>query len=123
MEASDRKALSAKLKAFAADVTSIDVVTLTGALPLKPKEIFKADGKGIDFEKLHGAIVADVGEDSKLDVAAFTHVGFDGDTVQFSMEASTDSQVALIDLHRQTVKDVQTARNEFITAVADAIRG
>ncbi|CAH1000158.1 hypothetical protein LEM8419_01305 [Neolewinella maritima] len=107
---------------FINDMTSLDVVTLTGNLTVQVNDLegraAGGDGESLKFgrimQQLEGNIMK---KDSKIHALAATHVSLDKDTVTFVKENLTPEEAVYLEFHNETVKAAGIAR----AAMADGI--
>lgn len=112
--------LTEMLNKLAGDLTSLDVVTVTGDVDF----VF-------DSEENRGKSVKQVLKDlnasdaaGKAKIVAFTHVDFDQDTVQYiGREQADDLEHPMVKLHFQGVAAAVKTRNEAIRFIGELVKG
>lgn len=106
----------------AKDVSSLDVVTLTGRIELKTqadkKAVLDSDGM-LDPEGLRKQIANQLTASADMHVLGMTHVSFDKDSVEFLDEASLDGGTASI--HQQNVAEAKESRQAIWQMVVQAL--
>ena len=105
------------LRDAADDLTTRDVVTLTGTVKITQQQ----SGK-IDLKKLYTALSTAASDTSSdISVVAFTHIDFDTDTVNFVKTGAGEGDKALLEAHQAMVKTSQDTRSAVIKMVKDVI--
>ena len=112
---------------FINDMTSLDVVTLTGNLTLQVNDL---QGRETDQNKplrfgrimrqLEGKIMK---KDAKISALAATHVSIDRDTVTFVKENLTPDEAIYLEFHNETVKAAGVARAAMADGIAKLLLG
>ncbi|MCP9237763.1 hypothetical protein [Lewinella sp. JB7] len=109
---------------FIQDMTTLDVVTVTGNLTVLVKDVATGtNGKDSDSRPLRfGRIMRELEgnimkRDSKITALAATHVSLDKDTISFVKENLTADEAIYLTFHNDTVKAAGIAR----AAMADGI--
>lgn len=111
---------------FINDMTSLDVVTLTGNLTVQVNDLQGTDGDGkpLKFtrimEQLEGNILK---KDAKISALAATHVSIDKDTVTFVKENLSPEEAVYLDFHNETVKAAGVARAAMADGIAKLLLG
>lgn len=112
---------------FINDMTSLDVVTLTGNLTVKVDDITDTDNdKAQPFKftrimrQLEGSIMK---KGSQISPLAATHVSLDKDTVTFVKENLSPEEVVYLDFHNETVKAAGIARAAMADGIAKLLLG
>lgn len=111
--------LKQKLGEFVKDLSSLDVVTLSGNITAEIKGIDDQaeGGLGKQLSKvIKGAIAK--GAEGKISCVAYTHSDFDGDCILY---INHDSSPELIKLHQQAVESAQEARARLIEAAGSLV--
>jgi hypothetical protein len=117
--------ITAKIGKFIDDITTLDVLTLSGTIALKPDpkpEDGAPAGAGVkelkwdDYFKDVVAKLKTPDADTKLEIVAYTHTELDADSVNFYRTAGTED--ALRDLHLRTVESATKARLDAVAAFA-----
>lgn len=105
-----------KLASAAADLASLDVMTLTGAIELKPQ----ANAVSLDPGDLYAALQGAVGNDGKslLRVVALTHKAADHDSTTFIAENLSEADAKLVEAHHEMVDLADRARLETVRLLA-----
>ncbi len=111
------KEMLATIKEVADDLTSLDVVTLTGEITIKSSLV---DGK-IKLNELYKAIEAKADVEGALEVVAFTHIDFDCDSTNFVKTGAAEGEAMLLKAHNDMVSTAQETRQGYIKMVADTI--
>jgi hypothetical protein len=114
-----------KIKTAAADavndLTTLDVVTLTGTIDISANV---KDGK-INLKKVYENVVKNAkgttSAKAALKVVAFTHLDFDCDSVNFAKEDLTEAQEMLLKAHRETVSVAQETRMAVVKMIKEVI--
>jgi hypothetical protein len=105
------QALVDKIETAAIDLTTLDVVTLSGDINLALTDDKKGFKKPLDIAKeFYGTT------DGKVTVEAFTHIDLDHDTIQFFKEGLTEDDLTYM-LHQNAVDAAQEARMAFLEFV------
>ncbi len=111
-----------KITAFATDLATLDVLTLTGSITLTPAPT--SDGAGTKelkwdefFKTVAGKINA-VGDNDKLEIVAYTHAEIDADSVNYYRSTENDP---LLQLHQETVQSATQARMDALAAFAKVL--
>ena len=112
---------------FINDMTSLDVVTLTGNLTLQVNDL---QGRETDQNKplrfgrimrqLEGNIMK---KDAKISALAATHVSIDRDTVTFVKENLSPDEAIYLEFHNETVKAAGVARAAMADGIAKLLLG
>lgn len=105
------------LRNVADDLTTLDVVTLTGTVKIAQQQTGKIDLKAL-YQELSGAASSAT---SDIEVVAFTHIDFDTDTVNFVKTGAGEGDRALLEAHQAMVKTSQDTRASVIKMVKDVI--
>ncbi|THH41248.1 hypothetical protein [Neolewinella litorea] len=111
---------------FINDMTSLDVVTLTGNLTVEVNNLQDSDGddKPLKFtrimQQLEGNILK---KDSRISALAATHVSIDKDTVTFVKENLSPEEAVYLDFHNETVKAAGIARAAMADGIAKLLLG
>ena len=109
--AEEKKGLKAALEQFAKavdDLTSIDVVTVTGKLKMTANGKFDATNIANNFE---GAYI----------VVAATHIDADYDVVNFRTSEPIESFDAFLDLHERSMRVSREGREAIIKIFSDTL--
>ena len=113
---------------FINDMTSLDVVTLTGDLTIQVTDL---QGEGDDergrplrfsriMRELEGRIIQ---QGSQLNTLAATHVSLDKDTVTFVKENISPEEAIYLEFHNETVKAAGIARAAMADGIAKLLLG
>lgn len=124
--------ITEKIGKFVEDITTLDVLTLTGNITLTPDTAGStpaptdtttttppAEAKELNWDTYFASVIATLknpSEDSKLEVVAYTHTELDADSVNYYRTA--DGEDSLRDLHIRTVESATKARLEAVAAFA-----
>lgn len=118
--------ITAKIADFAEDVATLDVLTLTGSITLKPDPDAAAGDEGtkkLKWDKFFKEVAGKInGPDaaSKLEIVAYTHTEIDLDSVNYyRADPGSDK---LCDLHKATVESATKARMDALAAFANALK-
>jgi len=103
-----------QLKKAVKDVLTLDVVTATGTLKLGTGQ-----GGVMDLEQMIEKAKAVTG--SNLEAVAVSHLAFDRDLVSFVKAGLDEEQKALLEFHREMVKEAQEMRDKAVQTIASAI--
>jgi hypothetical protein len=108
------------VKDTAADVASLDVLTLTGTIALQPGT--QGNDSPIDPSAFYQNLTAKVKQDaSAVKVVAFTHKDPDNDVVMFVDKDLSEDGKALLEQHREMFKLAEQARQQFVTFVGTIV--
>lgn len=102
------------------DLTTLDVVTLSGSIDLTGTQ---PAGAGLELKKLPELIEKAIKGGStsvSVKVVAFTHVEGDLDTTHF---VQSDANASLLDAHTEIVKSAHDARNGFLRMLKELVVG
>ena len=105
--------LKDKVVAIGADVTTLDVVTLTGEITVDSA----VENKKISLKKLYGEVESQTAVKGKLDVVAFTHIDLDADAINFVNKDLTEEKKALVAAHNESVRAAQETRAGIVSMV------
>ena len=113
---------------FINDMTSLDVVTLTGNLTVQVSALEGGseddDSKPLKFSRimrqLEGRILK---KDSEIAALAATHVSLDRDTVTFVKENLSPEEAVYLEFHNETVKAAGIARAAMADGIAKLLLG
>ena len=113
---------------FINDMTSLDVVTLTGNLTVQVSALEGGsdddDSKPLKFgrimRQLEGRILK---KDSEIAALAATHVSLDRDTVTFVKENLSPEEAVYLEFHNETVKAAGIARAAMADGIAKLLLG
>lgn len=121
-----KEKITATIGKFIDDMTTLDVLTLSGTIALKPepKPLDGAAGAGggakeMKWDDYFKSIVEKLktpDDSTRLEIVAYTHTEIDADSVNFYRTAGTED--ALRDLHIRTVEAATKARLEAVAAFA-----
>lgn len=100
-----------KIDTVATDLTTLDVVTLSGKISVVLK-----DGKFIKPAEI--IKFAETSADIKIE--AFTHIDFDQDLTQFYKDGLAENDLTY-KLHQQAVESSKTARMAMLNFIKEAI--
>lgn len=111
---------------FLNDVATLDVLTLTGDITLKPAaEAPAADKKEdvLNWDNLFAEITKQMKaeKDSTLQVVAYTHAEWDCDAVNYVMKDPTDAQKDLIKAHNEAVAAAHNSRYQALQFIAKIV--
>ncbi len=113
---------------FINDMTSLDVVTLTGNLTVQVSALEGGsdddDSKPLRFSRimrqLEGRVLK---KDSEIAALAATHVSLDRDTVTFVKENLSPEEAVYLEFHNETVKAAGIARAAMADGIAKLLLG
>ncbi len=117
------KSIFGGLKNVAADLTTLEVTTLTGDIKLLLDKSGTGDKKTYNF-KNKDALMNLIGEsaqpdsESEIKIVAYSRIDFDQDVINFVKKDLTDDERKLYDLHLESMKTSQEARAGFLTFLA-----
>jgi hypothetical protein len=104
----------AKMEEAIGDVTSLDVVTLTGSISIKNS---LDDKNNIKLKRLWAAIQEQATAEADLTIVAFTHIDLDADSINFVDRNLTEEKKALLIAHNESVKAAQETRSGIVAMV------
>ncbi len=106
------------IKNAAEDLTTLDVVTLSGEI-----QISSAVGPNgtLNLKELYKTIETNAKTNANLDVVAFTHIDFDCDAVNFVKTGASEGEAPLLAAHNQMVKTSQETRAGVVKMIKDSI--
>jgi hypothetical protein len=104
------------------DLSSLDVVTLTGNLTIRVDELSGKDGgersKPLRFSQIMRQLEGNIlKKGSEITALAATHVSMDRDTVTFVKENLTPEETAYLKFHNETVKAAGLARSAMASGI------
>lgn len=114
------------------DMSSLDVVTLTGNLTVQVNSIGSGVADALDdgnnrplrFEDIMRELEGNILKDkSQITALAATHVSIDKDTVTFVRENLSPEEAAYLDFHNETVKAAGIARAAMADGIAKLLIG
>ena len=113
---------------FINDMTSLDVVTLTGNLTVKVEDINDKESKDgtkpLKFSRIMRQLEGNVlKKGSSISALAATHVSLDRDTVTFVKENLSPEEAVYLDFHNETVKAAGIARAAMADGIAKLLLG
>lgn len=112
---------------FIDDMTSLDVVTLTGNLTVKVDALAGSKGseaKPLRFSRIMRQLEGNIlKKDSEISALAATHVSIDKDTVSFVKEDLSPEEAVFLDFHNETVKAAGIARAAMADGIAKLLLG
>ncbi len=115
--------ITTKITKFVDDITTLDVLTLSGSITMTPdaKAVEGKDGEAqeLNWDTYFKSIVEKLktpADGTKLEIVAYTHTEIDADSVNYYRTADTPD--ALRDLHIRTVESATKARLEAVAAFA-----
>lgn len=116
-----RNTLKDRIIDFVNDTVTLDVLTLTGTIELKPEKK-TADGKDtyeFNWDDIFKNIAAKLSETTaEVEVVAYTHAEWDQDSVNY-LAKSADAK--LEEAHGKTVGAAHEARMNALKAAAEAV--
>jgi hypothetical protein len=95
------------------DIVTLDVVTLTGEVTVKPED----GSQEIDLQELYKTIEKKAAVDGVLELVAFTHVDLDADSINFVKRDLAEEQRALLIAHHEAVKAAQETRAGVVAMI------
>lgn len=119
-----KEKITAQIGKFIEDIATLDVLTLSGTIALKPdpkpEDAAASTGvKELKWDDYFKNVVEKLNTpdaDTKLEIVAYTHTEFDADSVNYYRAADTED--ALRDLHIRTVESATKARLDAVAALA-----
>ncbi len=115
---------------FINDMSSLDVVTLTGNLTVQVNDVMGigapdgGESKPLRFAQIMRQLEGNIlKRDSKISALAATHVSIDKDTVTFVKENLTPEEAVYLDFHNETVKAAGIARAAMADGIAKLLLG
>ncbi len=113
---------------FIDDMSSLDVVTLTGNLTIKVSDLTEATtpdgGKPLRFSRIMRQLEGNIlKRDSEISALAATHVSIDKDTVTFVKENIHREEAVYLEFHNETVKAAGIARAAMADGIAKLLLG
>jgi hypothetical protein len=107
---------------YISDLSSLDVVTLTGNLTIKVSDLSgdagDGTGKPLRFSQMMRQLEGNIlKRDSEITALAATHVSMDRDTVTFVKENLTPEEAAYLSFHNETVKAAGLARSAMASGI------
>lgn len=117
-----RTTLGERLKQFLDDVTSLEVLTLTGDIKLTGAGA--GGGQSVKLDNLMTAVAQGMtpGANNTIKIVAYTKAQFDCDSINYMIEGATPEQQALIESHRKTVEAAHRSRFEALKFIGDAVK-
>ncbi|MDY6879190.1 MAG: hypothetical protein SV686_02965 [Thermodesulfobacteriota bacterium] len=106
-------------KSGVADLTTLDVVTLTGEIKISSS--MPGDPKKIDLQELYRHIEESAGMEGKLKVVSFTHIDGDCDVVNFVGSELGEAEQVLLKAHREIVKTSQETRQAMVKFIKELL--
>jgi hypothetical protein len=107
------------LKGLAKEVSSLDVITLTGKINVDFNAAGDTYGKGL-AEEIITKIKSSGGDDNKVEVVAFTRYEWDLDVVMFLKEGLSEKKDSeILKLHKDTMQISHDVRKSLIQLIAD----
>ena len=115
--------LKDRIASFVNDVTTLDVLTLSGNIELVAEQ-YSAAEKKFDWDTLFTNVVAKMKatDESKLTVVAYTHAEWDMDSVNFVRQELTEGDKQLVEAHQAAVEAAQKSRFEAVKIVAGLLK-
>lgn len=99
------------IKKFFGDLSTLDVVTMSGTINLTVNQI-----KG--FQDILGSLA---GGNNNLHTVAVSHHEIDYDAALFVKDNLTESEKELLQMHMETVKTAQEMRNKVVELATNAL--
>ena len=103
------------IRDVADDITTLDVVTLTGDVTIT------GQNNEIDLKALNKAIQTNAIANTNMTLLAYTHIDLDSDTIHFVKSGLSEGEAPLVEAHNAMVKSSQDARLAFVKAVKDVV--
>jgi len=110
-----------KLFNFIKDITTLEVVTLSGNLTVADIKL-TGDDK-IDFNKVMDSIKGTATDDSAISIVAATNIDIDKDIQQFVKEGMSTEDKELFNMHVQAIQYAQEARKATFEMLLSLVRG
>lgn len=104
------------ISAGAADLSSLEVTTLTGEI----SHFINKEGK-FDMKKIKGAISGQVVTSARIEVIAHTHMAFDQDCVLFVKEDMSPEERELFHLHLEMLTAARASRMAFLHMIREVV--
>ncbi|NJB85605.1 hypothetical protein GGR26_001350 [Lewinella marina] len=110
---------------FIHDMTSLDVVTLTGNLTIRVNDLQDAqEGNPLKLSRIMQQLEGNLlKKDATVSALAATHVSIDKDTVTFVKENLSPEEAVYLDFHNETVKAAGIARAAMADGIAKLLLG
>ncbi len=113
---------------FIDDMSSLDVVTLTGNLTIRVSDLTETEnpdgGKPLRFSRIMRQLEGNIlKRDSEISALAATHVSIDKDTVTFVKENISREEAIYLEFHNETVKAAGIARAAMADGIAKLLLG
>lgn len=110
-----------KLTNFIKDITTLEVVTLSGNLTVG--DIKLTGDEKIDFKKVMDSIKGKVKGESAINIVAATNIDIDKDIQQFVKEGMSTEEKELFQMHVQAIQYAQEARKATFEMLLSLVRG
>lgn len=115
--ATSLKNVLGKVRDAADDITSLDVVTLSGEVDLKGA--MPADA--LSLPALYKQILKQAKVEANIQVVAFTHIDLDRDAVNFVKSTLSEAEAPMVQAHNEMVKTAEGARRAFVQMVKEVV--
>ena len=109
-----------KLEKFIDDITTLEVVTMSGDLTIKDLKL--GNSKNIPFQKIFDTIKGKASTDSSIDIVAATKIDLDKDVQQFIKGNMSEEEKQLYQLHARTIDQAQQARKATFDVLLNLVR-
>ena len=110
-----------KLKEMIQDVTTLEVVTLSGNITIADLQV--DPDKTVNFQRIMDEINGNPTTASNVKLVAATKFDFDKDVQQFVKENMTREEKELFGIHLETIKNAQEARAAIMESLLNIFRG
>ncbi|HFA47797.1 MAG TPA: hypothetical protein ENJ95_02120 [Bacteroidetes bacterium] len=109
-----------KLENFVNDITTLEVVTLSGNITVKDLKLTGAGG--INFQKVLESIKGKATDSSAISVVAATKIDLDKDIQQFVKSGMTPEDKELFHMHLQAMQQAQVARKATFEMLINIVK-
>lgn len=115
--------LGTKIQEFVTDVTTLDVLTLTGDITLVTDSAYDEAAKKFNWDTMFKGIAEKLktAAASELEVVAYTHAEWDLDSVNFVKRDLNAAQSNLVAAHNAAVESAQKSRFEAVKIIAGLV--
>lgn len=110
-----------KLKEMIQDVTTLEVVTLSGNITIGDLEL--DPNKAVNFQRIMDEVNGNPTKASNVKLVAATKFDFDKDVQQFVKENMTREEKELFGIHLETIKNAQEARAAIMESLLNIFKG
>jgi len=110
-----------RLKQMIKDITSLEVVTLSGDLTFADLKV--EPNKAVNFQKIMQELHGNPDIASSVKLVAATKFEFDKDVLQFVKENMTREEKELFMIHVEAIQNAQLARRAIMESLLNVARG